>query len=147
MNKYMKEALAEAKKALDKGEVPVGAVVVKDGEIVGRGHNLTESHKDPTYHAEIIAIRMASEILGTKVLDNCTMYVTLEPCSMCAGALVLSKIKKLCIGAMDPKAGACGSVFDLVDTPKLNHRLKVETSIMEEECSKILKDFFRELRV
>ena len=143
----MKEALLEAEKAKDQGEVPVGAVIVKAGQVVGRGHNLTETRRDTTAHAEVLAIRDAQSNLGTKVLDDCTMYVTLEPCTMCAGALVLARVGKLCIGAMDPKAGACGSLYDLVDTPKLNHRIEVETGIMEEECGTILKEFFRELRI
>ena len=147
MNTYMKEALLEAEKAKDQGEVPVGAVIVKAGQVVGRGHNLTETRRDTTAHAEVLAIRDAQSNLGTKVLDDCTMYVTLEPCTMCAGALVLARVGKLCIGAMDPKAGACGSLYDLVDTPKLNHRIEVETGIMEEECGTILKEFFRELRI
>jgi len=143
----MKEALLEAEKAKEQGEVPVGAVIVKAGQVVGRGHNLTETRRDTTAHAEVLAIRDAQSNLGTKVLDDCTMYVTLEPCTMCAGALVLARVGKLCIGAMDPKAGACGSLYDLVDTPKLNHRIEVETGIMEEECGTILKEFFRELRI
>ena len=147
MNIYMKEALLEAEKAKEQGEVPVGAVIVKAGQVVGRGHNLTETRRDTTAHAEVLAIRDAQSNLGTKVLDDCTMYVTLEPCTMCAGALVLARVGKLCIGAMDPKAGACGSLYDLVDTPKLNHRIEVETGIMEEECGTILKEFFRELRI
>ena len=143
----MKEALLEAEKAKEQGEVPVGAVIVKAGQVVGRGHNLTETRRETTAHAEVLAIRDAQSNLGTKVLDDCTMYVTLEPCTMCAGALVLARVGKLCIGAMDPKAGACGSLYDLVDTPKLNHRIEVETGIMEEECGTILKEFFRELRI
>ena len=147
MNSYMEEALREAEKAYNLGEVPVGAVIVKDGEIVGRGHNLTETSGDPTMHAEMLAIREAAERLGGWRLTGCSMYVTLEPCSMCAGALVWSRIEKLYIGAKDPKAGACGSVFNIVESDKLNHRLEVEYGIMEQESSEILKRFFKELRL
>ena len=142
----MAEALCEAQKAYELGEVPVGAVVVRNGEIVGRGHNLTETSKDPTAHAEMIAIRAASEKLGGFRLIGCSMYVTVEPCSMCAGALVWSRIERLYIGTRDPKAGACGSIFNIVQEPRLNHRLEVEIGIMQEECSGIMKKFFKELR-
>lgn len=142
----MKEALVEAAKAKAFGEIPIGAVIEKDGQIIGRGHNLTESIKDPTAHAEMIAIRQAVETLGGWRLTGCSMYVTIEPCSMCAGALVWSRMTNLYIGAMDPKAGACGSVFNLVQSEQLNHRVNVETGIMEEECSKIVKEFFAHLR-
>ncbi len=145
-NKYMAEALREAKKAYELGEVPVGAVVVRNGEIVGRGHNLTETTKDPTAHAEMLAIRQAAEKLGGFRLIGCSMYVTVEPCSMCAGALVWSRIERLYIGTRDPKAGACGSIFNIVQEPRLNHRLDVEIGIMQEECSDIMKRFFKELR-
>lgn len=143
---YMKEALAEAEKAGRLGEVPIGAVIVRDGEIVGRGHNLTETRKDPTAHAEMNAIRQAAEHLGGWRLPGCEMYVTCEPCAMCAGALVWSRIEKLYIGAMDPKAGACGSIFDIVEEPRLNHRIEVERGVMAEECGQLLKDFFAQLR-
>ena len=142
----MLEALEEAKKAFHKGEVPIGAVIVKDGEIIGRGHNLTETLKDPTCHAEILAIREASEKLGTPRLTGATMYVTVEPCSMCAGALVWARVSRLYIGAMDAKAGGCGSVMDIVDHPKLNHRIEVETGILKEECETLMKEFFQNLR-
>ena len=143
----MNEALAEARHAFDIGEVPIGAVIVKDGEIIARGHNLTETQKDPTAHAEMIAIREATERLGSTRLTGCSMYVTVEPCSMCAGALVWARMEKLYIGTMDKKAGACGSVFDIVDNPKLNHRIIVEAGIMEEECKAIMQEFFRDLRI
>ena len=146
-DKYMEAALREAKLAFEEGEVPVGAVIVKEGEIIASAHNLVENNSDPTAHAEMLAIRAAAEKLGNSRLTGCSMYVTLEPCSMCAGALIWSRIDKLYIGAMDPKAGACGSVVDLVDSPKFNHRIIVETGIMEEECEALLKDFFRELRL
>lgn len=142
----MIEALKEAGKAMARGEIPIGAIVVKDGEIIGRGYNLTESLKDPTAHAEINAIREAASFLGSWRLTDCTMYVTVEPCPMCAGALVLSRIAKLYIGTMDPKAGACGSIFNIVSCNKLNHEIEIETGIMQQECEGIMKDFFKELR-
>ena len=146
MNKYMQEALEEAKKAALEGEVPVGAVIVKDGEIIARGHNRNVSLKDPTAHAEILALRQAGANLGGWRLPGCEMYVTVEPCSMCAGAIVWARIQKLYIGAMDPKAGACGSVFNIPQEQKLNHHVEIETGIMEQECSSIMKDFFKKLR-
>ncbi len=142
----MKAALKEAEKAAAMGEVPIGAVVVKDGIIIGRGHNKTETAKDPTAHAEMEAIRAASAALGGWRLLGCDMYVTAEPCSMCAGAIVWSRIENLYIGTMDPKAGACGSVFNIVQEDKLNHQVNVTTGILQEECSRLLKDFFRSLR-
>ena len=146
MNKYMQEALKEAEKAALEGEVPVGAVIVKDGEIIARGHNQNETLKDPTAHAEVMALRQAGAVLGGWRLPGCEMYVTVEPCSMCAGAIVWARIQKLYIGAMDPKAGACGSVFNIPQEPKLNHYVEIETGIMEQECSRIMKDFFKKLR-
>lgn len=142
----MKEALAEAKKAAAAGEVPVGAVIVKDGVIVGRGHNETETARDPTAHAEMIAIRQAAKNLGGWRLTGCTMYVTTEPCSMCAGAIVWSRISRLFIGTMDPKSGACGSVFNIPQESRLNHFVEIETGLMQEECSGLMKSFFKELR-
>ena len=142
----MKEALAEAKKAAAAGEVPVGAVIVKDGEIIGRGHNETETAKDPTAHAEMIAIRQAAKNLGGWRLTGCIMYVTTEPCSMCAGAIVWSRISRLFIGTMDPKSGACGSVFNIPQESRLNHFVEIETGLMQEECSSLMKSFFKELR-
>ena len=146
MNKYMLEALEEAKKAAEIGEIPVGAIIEKDGEIVARGHNMDRSTNDPTAHAEMIAIREASKKLGWKLV-GCNMYVTMEPCSMCAGALVWSRIDKLYIGTMDEKAGACGSVFNIVQDSRLNHRIEVETGIMQAECQAIVQDFFKKLRI
>lgn len=146
MKRFMEEALVEAKKAFKLGEVPVGAVIVKDGEIIARAHNLTETSKDPTAHAEVLAIKKAAEVLGGWRLLGCSMYVTLEPCSMCAGALVWSRMENLFIGARDPKTGACGSVFNIVESGKLNHNVNVEYGLMEEECSELLKEFFRALR-
>ena len=143
---YMYEALKEAKKAYKKFEVPVGAVIVKDGKIIARAHNLKESKIDVTQHAEINVIKKASKKLGEWRLNDCDMYVTLEPCSMCAGALVWSRIDKLYIGTMNPKAGACGSVLNIVQEDRFNHSLVVETGILEDECSQILKEFFVKLR-
>ena len=153
MEKFMLEALKEAEKAREKGEIPIGAVIVKDGEIIGRGHNLTETEKDPTAHAEIVAIRQAGrklgETLGWRRLTGCSMYVTVEPCSMCAGAIVWARIEKLYIGTMDPKAGGCGSVFNIVQEQKLNHQVEVfeiEEGSTKTRCQEIVRDFFRELR-
>ena len=146
MRKYMKEAIEEAKKAAAMGEVPVGAVIVKSGEIIGRGHNLTETLKDPTAHAEIIAIRQAAANLGGWRLTDCCIFVTAEPCSMCAGAIVWARIQKLYIGTMDPKSGACGSVFNIPQEKKLNHFVEIETGLMQKECSFLMKNFFKQLR-
>lgn len=143
---YMEKALEEAKKAYDLLEVPIGAVIVKDGKIVGRGFNLKETKKDATLHAEIIAIKDACRNLGGWRLPGCTMYVTLEPCPMCAGALVNSRIERLVIGARDPKTGACGSIINIVEMEGLNHQIDVKFGVLEEECSNLLKKFFIELR-
>ena len=142
----MKEALLEAQKAFNKGEVPIGAVIVKDGEIIAREHNRTIELGDPTAHAEMLAIREATAKLGGWKLPGCSMYVTIEPCAMCAGAMVWARLEKVFIGSMDPKAGACGSVMDIPSNPALNHQVEIFTGIMEEECSGIMKDFFRKLR-
>lgn len=142
----MEAALEEARKAMAMGEVPVGAVVVKDGQILGKGHNLTESSKDPTAHAEMIAIREAAAALGGWRLMGCTLYVTVEPCAMCAGALVWSRMEKLTIGTMDPKSGACGSIYNIPADNRLNHQVQVETGILREECEGLMKEFFRKLR-
>ncbi|QAT41870.1 tRNA adenosine(34) deaminase TadA [Aminipila luticellarii] len=142
----MIDALAEAKKAYACGEIPIGAIVEKDGTIVGRGYNLTETLQDPTAHAELIAIREAAKALGGWRLLGCNLYVTCEPCAMCAGAIVWSRMKKVFIGAMDPKGGACGSVFNIIQEEKLNHFVEMETGVMETECSSLLKDFFKNLR-
>lgn len=144
--KYMKLALKEAQKAYDKKEIPVGAVIVKDGKVIARAHNLKEIKNDTTKHAEMLAIQKASKKLGCWRLEDCEMYVTLEPCSMCAGALIQSRIKKVYIGTMDYKTGACGSVLNLLKDFKFNHNVEVETGILAEDCEKILKDFFKELR-
>ena len=146
MKKYMLAALNEAKSAAAEGEVPVGCIIEKDGEIIARAHNRTEQAKDPTAHAEILAIREAAACLGGWRLPGCSMYVTVEPCSMCAGAIVWSRIERLYIGAMDPKAGACGSLYSIPTDSRLNHNVEVETGLMGEECSRLMKDFFRKLR-
>ena len=144
--KFMKEALKEAKKAYEKLEVPVGAVIVKNGKIIARAHNLKETKKDTTKHAEILAIEKASKKLDAWRLLDCEMYITLEPCSMCAGAIINSRIKKIYIGALDEKTGAAGSVLNLFEDYKFNHNVEIEKGILGEECEKILKDFFKELR-
>lgn len=144
--KFMKEAIKEAKKAYNKLEIPVGAIIVKDGKIIARAHNVKEEKKDTTKHAEIIAIQKASKKLESWRLTGCEMYVTLEPCSMCAGALIQSRLKKVYIGAMDKKTGACGSVLNLLEDYKFNHIVEAENGICKEECENILKKFFKELR-
>ena len=142
----MREALKEAEKAFGEDEVPVGAVIVHKDKIIARGHNQIERLKDPTAHAEIIAITSAASYLGTKWLNQASLYVTIEPCSMCAGALVLSRIKNLYFGASDPKTGACGSIINIVNHKKLNHRIKVTKGILAVECGSLLKDFFKKKR-
>ena len=144
--KFMKEAIKQAKKAYDKEEIPVGAVIVKDGKIIARGYNKKEEKKDTTQHAEIIAIQKASRKIGAWRLQDCEMYVTLEPCAMCTGALIQARLKRVYIGTMDPKTGACGSVLNLLEDYKFNHKVEVETNIMQKECEKILKDFSKYLR-
>ena len=144
--KFMKEAIKQAKKAYDKEEIPVGAVIVKDGKIIAMGYNKKEEKKDTTQHAEIIAIQKASRKIGAWRLQDCEMYVTLEPCAMCTGALIQARLKRVYIGTMDPKTGACGSVLNLLEDYKFNHKVEVETNIMQKECEKILKDFFKYLR-
>lgn len=144
--KFMREAIKEAKKAYNKLEIPVGAIIVKDGKIIARAHNVKEEKKDTTKHAEIIAIQKASKKLESWRLTGCEMYVTLEPCSMCAGALIQSRLKKVYIGAMDEKTGACGSVLNLLEDYKFNHIVETENGICKEECENILKKFFKELR-
>ena len=144
--RFIKEALKEAKKAYDKLEVPVGAVIVKNGKIIARGYNQKETKKDTIKHAEIIAIEKASKKLDSWRLNDCEMYVTLEPCPMCAGAIINSRIKKIYIGTLDEKTGAVGSVLDLFSDYTFNHKVEVEKGIMQKDCEKILKDFFKVLR-
>ena len=143
---FMKEALKEAKKAYDKLEVPVGAIIVKDDKIIARAHNLKETKKDTTKHAEIIAIQKASKKLDSWRLIDCEMYVTLEPCSMCAGAIINSRIKKIYIGTSDKKTGAAGSIYNLFKDYTFNHKVEVEKGILKEECEIQLKNFFVMLR-
>jgi tRNA(adenine34) deaminase len=143
----MRLAIAEAERAGAIGEVPVGAVVVRDGEVVGRGHNRRECDSDPLAHAELLAIAEAAEAVEGWRLTECSLYVTLEPCAMCAGALVNSRIERLVFGARDPKAGFCGSLGDLVRDPRLNHRLKVVEGVLAEECGGLLREFFESLRL
>ena len=143
---FMKEALKEAKKAYRKGETPIGAVIVKDGKIVARGHNKRETKRNALCHAEIIAINKACRKLGGWRLFQCDMYVTLEPCLMCAGAIVQSRIKNLYFGAYDKKGGAVGSLIDIPALPDITQRVETMGGILEDECSSILKDFFKELR-
>jgi tRNA(adenine34) deaminase len=143
---FMKEALKEAYKAYEINEVPIGAVIVRNGEVVGRGYNQKETLKDATLHAEISAIKDACKNLGGWRLPGCTMYVTLEPCAMCAGALVNARIENLVVGTRDLKTGACGSVLNIVQMDNLNHQLDVQFGMLEEECTAIIKDFFSELR-
>ena len=143
--KFMKEALKEAKKAYDKDEIPVGVVIVKDNKIIARAHNLKETKQNPTAHAEILAIEKAARKLGEWRLLDCDMYVTLEPCTMCMGAIILSRIKNLYIGANDPKTGACGSFVDLSEY-KFNHIVNISKGILQNDCEYIIKEFFSNLR-
>jgi len=143
---FMKEALSEAKKAFDKGEVPVGAVIVREGRIISRGHNLKETTKNPVKHAEIVAIEEACRVVGDWRLTDCELFVTLEPCIMCCGAIVQARIGKVYFGAADPKAGAVVSLYRIFDDERLNHRVLYEGGILADECSLIMREFFRRLR-
>ena len=143
---YIKKEIKEAEKAYKKLEVPVGAIIVKDGKIIARAHNQKETKIDTTKHAEIIAIQKASKKLKSWRLIDCEMYVTLEPCTMCAGAIINSRIKKVYIGTMDEKTGAVGSVLNLFEDYTFNHKVESETGILSEDCENILKKFFKELR-
>lgn len=145
--RWMKVALKEAERAYEEGEVPVGAVVVHAGEVVGRGHNMVERLQDPTAHAELIAITAACETLDTKVLRGCTLYVTLEPCPMCAGALVWAKIDRLVFGAFDEKAGAASTLFNIPQDKRLNHQLEIVSGVESDQAAGLLQAFFRERRV
>ena len=144
--RWMKLALDEAARAFEKDEVPVGAVVVRDKRVIGRGHNQVESLHDPTAHAEIIAIGAAGSFLSSWRLEGATIYVTLEPCAMCAGAIVLARLERLVFAATDPKAGACGSALNVVDVPGLNHRVIVHSGVLAEEAGALLKEFFEKKR-
>lgn len=139
----MRMALYEALAAYEEDEVPIGAVIVRDGVVISKAHNIREDIKDPTAHAEIVAIRKASQVLGQWRLTGCELYVTIEPCPMCAGAIVQSRIKRLVYGAQDPKAGACGTIMNIVQNPFLNHRVEVTAGILEDECRGIMKDYFK----
>ena len=143
---WMTRAIAEARKAEAKDEVPIGCVIVRDGRIIARGHNLRETTQDPAAHAELIAIRKAARKLGSWRLLNCTLYVTLEPCTMCMGAIILARIPTVVFGCYDPKGGAAGSLFDLSSDPRLNHTVELLPRILEAECSGLLSMFFAALR-
>ena len=144
--KYMKEALKQAKKAYALKEVPVGCVIVYEDQIIARGYNRRNTDQNTTSHAEINAIRKASKKLGDWRLEGCTIYITMEPCQMCAGALVQSRIDEVVIGSMNPKAGCAGSVLNLLEVEGFNHKVKITRGVLEEECSTMLSDFFKELR-
>ena len=143
---YMKEALRQAKKAAASGEVPIGCVIVCDGKIVGRGYNKRNTNKTTLAHAELIAIDKASRKLGDWRLEGCDMYVTLEPCQMCSGAIVQSRLDRVIIGAMNPKAGCAGSILNILQMQEFNHQVEIVRGMMEEECSEVLQEFFRNLR-
>lgn len=144
--KYMREAIRQAKKAYAIGEVPIGCVIVYEDKIIGRGYNRRTIDKNPLAHAELIAIKKASKKMGDWRLEGCTMYVTLEPCQMCSGAIVQARMKKVVVGCMNPKAGCAGSILNLLQVEKFNHQVELETGVLEEECSEMMKNFFRELR-
>lgn len=145
--KYMKEALKQAKKAYALGEVPIGCVIVYQGKIIGRGYNRRNTDKNTLSHAEITAIKKASKVIGDWRLEECTLYVTLEPCQMCAGAIIQARIPEVVIGCMNPKAGCAGSILNVLEMPQFNHQATVTRGVMEQECSEMLKTFFAELRV
>lgn len=144
--KYMKEALKQAKKAYQIGEVPIGCVIVYQDKIIGRGYNKRNTKKTTLAHAEIIAIQRASKSMGDWRLEDCTMYVTLEPCQMCAGAIVQARMKKVVIGTMNPKAGCSGSILNLLQMKEFNHQVEIEAGVLVESCTEILQSFFKELR-
>ena len=144
--KYMKEAIKQAKKAWVLNEVPIGCVIVHEGKIIGRGYNRRNTDKSTLAHAEIIAIKKASKRMGDWRLEGCTMYVTLEPCQMCAGAIVQARVDRVVIGSMNPKAGCCGSILNLLEEERFNHQVDVVRGVLDEECSAMLTDFFKELR-
>ncbi len=145
--KYMRRAIRQAERAAKLGEVPIGCVIVRDGVVVGRGYNRRNTDRTTLAHAELLAIDRASRKLGDWRLEGCTMYVTLEPCQMCSGAIVQSRIDRVVIGAMNPKAGCAGSILNILQEPRFNHQVEITRGVLEEECSLILKDFFRDLRV
>lgn len=145
--KYMKEALKQAKKAYKLGEAPIGCVIEYDGKIIGRGYNRRNTDKSTLAHAEISAIKKATKVIGDWRLEGCTIYITLEPCPMCAGAIVQSRIKRCVIGAMSPKSGCAGSILNILDESRFNHQVEIESGILEENCRQILSSFFKELRI
>ena len=145
--KYMKDAYKQAKKAYALGEVPIGCVIVHEGKIIGRGYNRRNTDKNTLAHAEITAIKRASKVIGDWRLEECTMYVTLEPCQMCAGAIVQARIPRVVMACMNPKAGCAGSILNILDMPEFNHQVETVRGVMEEECSALLKTFFKELRI
>jgi len=145
--RFMRVAIEAAKVAEENGDVPIGAVIVYENKIIAKAYNQREQLADPTAHAEIIALTQAAAAIGNRRLDGCTMYVTLEPCCMCAGALVLSKIDRLVYGCDDPKTGACGSLYNIVQDERLNHRLEVTSGVLRNEYHKLLQDFFRKKRL
>ena len=145
--KYMKEALKQAKKAYELGEVPIGCVIVYQGKIVGRGYNRRNTDKNTLAHAEITAINKASKKIGDWRLEGCTLYVTLEPCQMCAGAIVQARITEVVLGSMNPKAGCGGSILNILEMPEFNHQVQVERGVLAEECTHMLTTFFKELRI
>lgn len=145
--KYMKEALKEARKGYKIGEVPIGCVIVYEGKIIGRGYNRRKTDKSTLSHAEITAIKKASKVIGDWRLEGCTLYVTLEPCQMCSGAIIQARIDRVVMGCMNPKAGCGGSLLNILENPSFNHQAEVTRGVLEEECSEILTRFFKELRV
>ena len=145
-HRWMKKALHEAERAFEKDEVPVGAVIVKDGQLIGRGHNLVETLHDPTAHAEMIAITAACETLGTKILDGCALYVTLEPCPMCAGAIVWARLRRLVFGAFDEKAGSASTLYNIPQDDRLNHFVEVISGVEADRAAALLQAFFRKRR-
>lgn len=145
--KYMKEALKQAQKASKAGEVPIGCVIVYKDKIIGRGYNKRNIKKTTLAHAELIAIQKASKVMGDWRLEDCVMYVTLEPCQMCAGAIVQARIKEVIVGAMNPKAGCAGSILNILQMEEFNHQVELTTGIMKEECEAVLKEFFKDLRI
>ena len=145
--KYMRQALTQAKKAAVLGEVPIGCVIVYKSRVIGRGYNRRNTDKSTLAHAEITAIRKASKVMGDWRLEDCTLYVTLEPCQMCAGAIIQARIPRVVMGAMNPKAGCGGSIYNLLEEPAFNHQAEVTRGILEEECNRVLKEFFHDLRI
>ncbi len=143
---FLRQALKEAERAFEAGEVPVGAVVVREGKVIGRGHNQREVLRDPTAHAELLAITAAANSLGDWRLEGCTLYVTKEPCPMCAGAIVNSRLERLVFGAWDERAGCCGSLYQLCRDPRFSHQVEVTGGVMEQECRALLREFFRQGR-